>query len=163
MMSILDELKEEASASKKRMDEKRELNRQFEQQSFMERIDRMTEEFLESNRSSREGTRLAAEADERAGKSGRGVDWGSWGSVDGMEVVVSGENERGGVLLGSADAARRRDEGGDLPMGEIVEENRVLVVGDLQKVSFCVVAGDGIECVVTSAVKLTHIFTTFTY
>ena len=47
-------------------------------------------------------------------------------------------------------------------MGEIVEENRVLVVGDLQKVSFCVAAGDGIECVVTSAVKLTHIFTTFT-
>ena len=122
----------------------------------MERIDKLSNEFLNKNEDFRESTKLVADADKRAGSSGKGVDWGSWGNVDGGEVTVSGDNGSGSgsggtKLLGSVDSARRRaglledgvndddDEESELAAlssSSFVDvENRVLVVVDDKKVS----------------------------
>ena len=120
----------------------------------MERIDKLSNEFLNKNEDFRESTKLVADADKRAGSSGKGVDWGSWGNVGGGEVTVSGGNGSGNgsggtKLLGSVDSARRRaglleDDNDDDEESELAAissssfvdvENRVLVVVDDKKVS----------------------------
>lgn len=128
---LREEMEEDLSQSRKRMETASQLNVQYEKQNLMEKIDRLSNEFLNSNADFREGTKKAAAADRMAASSGRGVDWGSWGSVGGMDVVL-GPSE--GVLLGSVAAARKRatlEEDDDPPA--VAHDNRVLVVVDEKK------------------------------
>eukprot|EP00574_Skeletonema_japonicum_P008431 CAMPEP_0201720402 /NCGR_PEP_ID=MMETSP0593-20130828/5369_1 /ASSEMBLY_ACC=CAM_ASM_000672 /TAXON_ID=267983 /ORGANISM="Skeletonema japonicum, Strain CCMP2506" /LENGTH=636 /DNA_ID=CAMNT_0048211041 /DNA_START=41 /DNA_END=1951 /DNA_ORIENTATION=- len=129
---LREELEEDLSQSRKRMETASQLNVQYEKQNLMEKIDRLSNEFLNSNADFREGTKKAAAADKMAASSGRGVDWGSWGSVGGMDVVL-GPSE--GVLLGSVSAARKRAtlEGDDDQQTVVAQDNRVLVVVDEKK------------------------------
>jgi hypothetical protein len=132
------QLAEEAVASKSRMNDAMSLNAQYETQNFLEKVDRMTEEFLESNREFRETTKRIADVDQMAGASGRGVDWGSWGTIGGMDVVVGGVSDMPGRLLGSIDSARRRGEtiaSTDGAYKPILSKNRIMVVSDEQKVN----------------------------
>lgn len=134
--NIKKKLAEEAVASKKRRDDASKLNAQFEKQNLMEKIDQMSAAFLDSNKEFREATKRIAAADQMAATSGRGVDWGSWGTVGGLDVVV-GESPDMPRLLGSVDSAKRRgeisvDADGEKP---IVSENRILVISDEQKVN----------------------------
>ena len=153
--SLRSELQDELRDSRKRIDIASELNVQYEKQNLLDKIDTMTNEFLYKDKDFRDGTKLIADVDANMGKSGRGVDWGSWGTTvgGGREVVVtagsgSGRGEGGGgskKLLGSVDSARRRaeiasiddddddDEESTIPVDA---ENRVLVVVDDKKVSF---------------------------
>ena len=139
-LKAIDKLKqtlaEEAVASKKRMSEASQLNAQYTKQNLLEKIDAMTDEFLNSNKDFRDATKRIAAADQMAATSGRGVDWGSWGTVGGLDVVV-GESSDMGRLLGSVDSARRRGEvmSSDADGKPIVSENRIMVVSDEQKVS----------------------------
>mmetsp|Transcript_8661 Transcript_8661/g.13428 ORF Transcript_8661/g.13428 Transcript_8661/m.13428 type:complete len:639 (-) Transcript_8661:61-1977(-) len=128
---LREELEEDLSRSRKRMETASELNVQYEKQNLMEKIDRLSDEFLNANADFRESTKKAAAADKVAASSGRGLDWGSWGSVGGMDVVI-GPSES--VLLGSVAAARKRatlEDDDDQPIVE--QDNRVLVVVDEKK------------------------------
>ncbi|KAL3760688.1 hypothetical protein ACHAWU_000008, partial [Discostella pseudostelligera] len=107
-----------------RREETSRLNAIYENQKLMEKIDALTSTFLEKNQEEREGTMRAANADERMGRSGRGVTWGSWGSAylagSEGEVIVDGSSGGGGggggrgsssggsLLLGGVDATLRR-------------------------------------------------------
>ena len=149
------QLKEDAAESRSRMDNASKLNVQLEKQNLMEKIDRLSNDFLNKDKDFREDTKKAAAADGLAGSMGLGLDWGSWGNLGDGEVVISteiiSESERvpgASKLLGSVDAARRRGEmmmassgtqAGDLD-GSVATvtvpvENRVLVVVDDKKVS----------------------------
>ncbi|KAL7543888.1 hypothetical protein ACHAXR_013328 [Thalassiosira sp. AJA248-18] len=144
------ELQTELAESRTRMETAAELNVQFEKQNLMEKVDRLTDDFLNKDKDFRESTRKVADADKLAGSMGRGVDWGSWGDVGDGAVVITGSGSGGGgggggpiKLLGSMDAARRRGQmlaaDGESEEGEFDEqpsaavENRVLVVVDDKK------------------------------
>ena len=152
------ELQTELSESRKRMANAAELNVAYEKQNLMERIDKLSNDFLNRNEDFRTSTKLVADADRRAGRSGKGVDWGSWGNVGGGEVTVSSvgngssSGSGGKKLLGSVDSARRRArllEDGVNDDDDVEEEselaaalsssmdveNRVLIVVDDKKVS----------------------------
>ena len=127
-------LDQEAQRGNERRTETSQLNAIYENQKLMERIDALTNTFLEKNQEEREGTIRAANADERMGRSGMGVNWGSWGSTflasEGggggeAEVIVvggrgeggrvgegaSGDDRAGGMLLlGGVDAALLRQQ-----------------------------------------------------
>ena len=127
-------LDQEAQRGNERRTETSKLNAIYENQKLMERIDALTTTFLEKNQEEREGTIRAANADERMGRSGMGVNWGSWGSTflaaEGggggeAEVIVDGGRGEGGrvgegasgddsaggmLLLGGVDAALLRQQ-----------------------------------------------------
>jgi len=128
------QLEKDALESKQRMKNASDLNAQFEKQSLMEKIDRLSEDFLNANAELRESTKRAADADKLAGSMGRGVDWGSWGSIGGLDVVMgTTESNRPSQLLGSVDSARRRgsilSEFDEDPVS-VIAENRVMVIFD---------------------------------
>ncbi len=132
------QLEKDALESKQRMKNASDLNAQFEKQNLMEKIDRLSEDFLSANAALRESTKRAADADKLAGSMGRGVDWGSWGNVGGLDVVMgTTENNRPSQLLGSVDSARRRGailSEFDEDQVAATTENRVLVVFDEKQV-----------------------------
>ena len=97
---LRENLARDAEASKKRMENASRLEAQLIQQNFMERIGKAKKEFLDSNADFRETTKRIAAADQMAATSGRGVDWGSWGTIGGMDVVV-GDSSDMPRLLGS--------------------------------------------------------------
>jgi len=146
------ELQSELSASRSRMEKAAELNVAYEKQNLMERIDQLSNDFLNKDKDFRESTKRIATADKLAGSLGKGVDWGSWGNLGDGEVTVtasSSGSESPSKLLGSVDAARRRavaaagtdlDEDESVASSSLVDvENRVLVVVDDKKVStYCV-------------------------
>jgi len=145
------ELQSELSASRSRMEKAAELNVAYEKQNLMERIDQLSNDFLNKDKDFRESTKKIANADKLAGSLGKGVDWGSWGNLGDGEVTVTASGSDGSKsaskLLGSVDAARRRAVAASINMDEdeVVDsssfdvENRVLIVVDDKKVSaYCV-------------------------
>ena len=141
IQELREELQNELSESRERMNVAAELNVQLEKQSLMDKIDKISEKFLSENSELRASTKRVAEADAKS--SGRGVQWGSWGTLDDGEVIISSTGKEGPTkLLGSIDAARRkeqllRDSGDgfvdDMP-ALVNTENRVLVIVDENKV-----------------------------
>jgi len=140
IQDLREELQNELSESRQRMNVAAELNVQLEKQSLMNKIDQISDKFLSENSELRASTKRVAEADAKS--SGRGVQWGSWGTLDDGEVVISPTGIEGPTkLLGSIDAARRkeqllRDSGDgfidDMP-ALVNTENRVLVIVDENK------------------------------
>ena len=125
-------LERDAEASKERMENASRLEAQYVQQNFRERIGKVKNQFLDSTADFRETTKRIAAADQMAATSGRGVDWGSWGTIGGVDVVV-GDSSDMPRLLGSVDSARgQADDDGQKVA--ISSENRVMVVSDEQKV-----------------------------
>jgi len=143
------ELQSELSASRSRMEKAAELNVAYEKQNLMEKIDQLSDDFLNKDKDFRESTKRIATADKLSGSLGKGVDWGSWGNLGDGEVTVassSSESKSANKLLGSVDAARRRavaaaasidvDEDESVASSSLVDvENRVLIVVDDKKVS----------------------------
>lgn len=127
---LREQMEQDLAQSRKRMNTASQLNVQYEKQNLMEKIDRLSDEFLSANADFREGTKKAAAADQLAASSGRGVDWGSWGTVGGMDVVLG---PREGILLGSVAAARKRATLGDDDQPLVATDNRMLVVVDEKK------------------------------
>ena len=141
IQELREELQNELSESRQRMNVAAELNVQLEKQSLMDKIDQISDKFLSENSELRASTKRVAEADAKS--SGRGVQWGSWGTLDDGEVIISPTGIEGPTkLLGSIDAARRREEllrdSGDGFVDDmpalVNTENRVLVIVDENKV-----------------------------
>ena len=146
--ALRDQMQQDLAKSRERMQTASQLNAQLAKQNLLEKIDRLSDEFLSSTSDFREGTKLAAAADKMAASTGRGVDWGSWGTVGGLDVVLgSSESDklRPSKLLGSVDSARRRGQrtaekdeethGEDQVPVDLERDNRILVVFDGKQVS----------------------------
>lgn len=103
-------LNQEAQRGNVRNMETSKLNAIYENQKLMERIDALTSNFLEKNQEEREATMRAANADERVGKSGLGVNWGSWGMTSAFLASSDGGGGEGEVIV---DGGRGRMSGLD--------------------------------------------------
>mmetsp|Transcript_4697 Transcript_4697/g.5418 ORF Transcript_4697/g.5418 Transcript_4697/m.5418 type:complete len:639 (+) Transcript_4697:191-2107(+) len=100
---------------------------------LMNRINAKSDAFLESTRSTRESTKRAATAD--ALMEGKGIDIGSWGSLDNGAIVPTG-----GLVLGSTDNMRKKqqrqqdgeatDDDDDEEINEESTQNRILIIAD---------------------------------
>jgi hypothetical protein len=137
------DLQKELLESQKLSQLQSELRTQQESERLMSRIDRLTEDFLSQTELSRKSTKLAAQADQQS--SGRGLEYGSWGVLEGGSVV---RMQDGGVgaLLGSVDAAKKKSVAAATSRkDELVEsttvaaaaaprENRILIVADESQV-----------------------------
>lgn len=119
-----------------------DLRAKEETDKLMSKIDKLSGDFLASNEELRMGTKAAADADQRMGAKGVGLEVGSWG-VDsfGRVVVTSSISAAGGMgLLGGfgaglekaareADAAAGAEEDGSAKVATVVE-NKVLLLSD---------------------------------
>ncbi|KAL7544484.1 hypothetical protein ACHAWF_007898 [Thalassiosira exigua] len=66
------ELQDDLTRSRERMARAAELNVRYEEQNLMEKIDRLSDEFLNKDKDFRESTKRAADADARKGREGGG-------------------------------------------------------------------------------------------
>lgn len=103
--------------------------------NLLNKIDKMSDEFLESNSELRSSTKMAARAD--ASMNGQGLEIGSWGNVGGMDVLTaSGGGSMGSGLLGSIGAANLNKVKSDLDqemdgvVTDTASEKRILLVCD---------------------------------
>ena len=108
--------------------------------NLLNKIDKMSDEFLESNSELRSSTKMAARAD--ASMNGQGLEIGSWGNVGGMDVLTaSGGGSMGSGLLGSIGAANLNKVKSDLDqemdgvVTDTASEKRILLVCDEGQVS----------------------------
>jgi ribosomal protein S6 len=125
----------EIESSKRAMQFQSELEAKQQQQNLMDKIDRLTNDFLSANQDQRKSTKLAASASKAMEGTGRGIEMGTWGVLDGKTVLA---DDGGGSLLGSVDNAKRQRQN---PTGNDPEqtqqqqqENRILVIADTKSV-----------------------------
>jgi hypothetical protein len=111
-------MKDDLDKSRELMKVQSELNAQREAAILMDKIDKLTGKFLDSNKQVRQSTVLAAMAD--AATEGTGKVLGSWGSLGGVDVRTSGKS-----LLG------QEDEQASLAAPR---KNRILIIADETKV-----------------------------
>lgn len=95
--------------SKKTMSFASDLRAAEQTEKLMNKIDKLSGDFLEKNEVLRTGTKMAARADRNM--AGQGIEVGSWGKVSGMNVLTNG----GDGLLGSVSA--NKIEAGDTGEG----------------------------------------------
>mmetsp|Transcript_12569 Transcript_12569/g.14182 ORF Transcript_12569/g.14182 Transcript_12569/m.14182 type:complete len:665 (-) Transcript_12569:36-2030(-) len=108
------------------------LRAKVETEKLMSKIDNLSNDFLKENEELRMGTKLAASADRRMGMDGVGLEVGSWGKFNGMDVVLSS-----GLLgsVGSAVPSPSSDTATATATGSSEEENgnmenRILIICD---------------------------------
>lgn len=111
------QMKDDLDKSRELMKVQSELNAQREAAILMDKIDKLTGKFLDSNKQVRQSTVLAAMAD--AATEGTGKVLGSWGSLGGVDVRTSGKS-----LLG------QEDEQASLAAPR---KNRILIIADETK------------------------------
>ncbi len=138
-------IQDDFEKSKKNLQYASELRAREETEKLMNKIDRLSNDFLSENEELRMGTKFSAQAD-RNNMDGRGLEVGSWGSVGGMDVGMGMglSDGSGSGVLGSIGSMRSNGEGSiasdddDLFEDEIEEEvdNRILVITDDKQVSF---------------------------
>ncbi len=134
-------IKSDFEQSKETLRYASDLRAQEETEKLMNKIDRISSGFLEKNEELRMGTKLAAKADRINAREGRGLEVGSWGSIQGMNVGMGvGMELRGGSgLLGSVGslgqfgAVTEQNEEEGMVSQDIIE-NRIMVICDNKQV-----------------------------
>ena len=144
--SRLDEIEDLKATVRKDFERSREalsaasdLRAREETDKLMDKIDRLSNDFLASNEELRMGTKAAADADARMGRKGEGLEVGSWG-VDSLGRVVvtssssaaGGSGLIGGFAAGLEKAARESsssgEDGASTPASSA--ENKILILSD---------------------------------
>ena len=95
--NMKEELRKDFEMSKENMRFASDLRAKEQTEKLMNKIDKISGDFLAQNEELRSGTKLAARADRNM--AGRGMEIGSWGKVGGVDVLTSGGKGEG--LLGS--------------------------------------------------------------
>ena len=96
------QMKESIQKQQQQMNFASEMQLQKEQTRLLNKIDQMTNDFLDKTKDLRQDTKLAAKADQSM--EGKGVEMGVWGSIGGAAVVTKGAKHVG--LLGSVGRAK---------------------------------------------------------
>ena len=134
--NLKDQVKKDFEKSKETMRFASDLRAAEQTENLMNKIDKLSSDFLEKNAELRSGTKLAASADRNM--AGQGLEVGSWGRVAGMNVLTTAGGGMGFGLLGSVSAAEIEErqkasiessiEVDTQVKGE--DENRIMIVCD---------------------------------
>ena len=104
LQTLRQQLNDDIATSNQQRDRISQIQMQQAQTKLLNKIDGLTQQFLQSTQSSRTSTQLAAQADQSV-PSGQGVDLGAWGMVNGRYVVTNG-----GLLGGSRSTSSSRSD-----------------------------------------------------
>jgi hypothetical protein len=130
IQSIKATLQNSAQESKAIMDMTSNLNRQYEIDNLVTKIDTLTSNFLDTTAVSRETMNRIATADTYNSNLGLGVRYGSWGNLGQGEIGIDttatttiATASAGGALLGSVEQSQQQQQ----------QQNRVLIIADTKK------------------------------
>lgn len=136
----------EIESSKRAMQLASDLEAKQQQEQLMNKIDKLTNNFLSSNEQDRKSTQLAAAANRAMEGSGRGLEMGTWGVLNGRTVIAGETAGASSSLLGSVVSAVQKQDRQQLSSsenGEAVvqqqQQNRILVIADTKQVRRTVV------------------------
>ncbi len=104
LQTLRQQLNDDIETSNQQRDRISQIQMQQAQTKLLNKIDGLTQQFLQSTQSSRTSTQLAAQADQSV-PSGQGVDLGAWGMVDGRYVTTNGGLLGGSSRTSSTDVA----------------------------------------------------------
>jgi hypothetical protein len=129
----------EIEASKRAMQLASDLEARRQQERLLSKIDKLTNNFLQSNEQERKSTQIAAAANRAMEGTGQGLEMGTWGVFDGR-TVMAGETSTGmSSLLGSVVNAvqKQSQQHQQQPDGHkhVTQRNRILLIADTQKVT----------------------------
>jgi hypothetical protein len=131
----------EIEASKRAMQLASDLEAKRQQERLLSKIDKLTSNFLNSNEQERRSTQLAAAANRAMEGTGRGLEMGTWGVLEGRNVLAGDTSTSASSLLGSVvNAVRRQGQrqqqqaDGQEPVVQ-VQQNRILLIADTNEVS----------------------------
>jgi Fe-S cluster assembly scaffold protein SufB len=120
------QMKKELESNRKAQQFAAERNAQQKSDELMTKIDKLTGDFLASTQTTRESTKIAAQASRAMESSNnQGVEMGTWGTLGGMAVIAGGLTESS-TLLGSVENAKRQ--------ASTLQENRIIVIADSKQV-----------------------------
>jgi hypothetical protein len=122
--------------SRKIMQMASELRANKKSEELMNKIDAMTNKFLDSTKETRASTKMAAAASRAMEGTNQGIEMGTWGTLGGRTVVASS----GTTLLGSVENAKQSTRGDSQSNGSTEEtvataENRIVMIADTKQVS----------------------------
>ena len=128
---VRNKMKREFEKKRKTMAARSEANTKREAAKLLNRIDALTDAFLESTEATRSSTKLAAAAD--ASMEGRGLDVGAWGMIEGAAVTTG--SLIGSVAKAQQDATKTKTvstygEKKEEPSLSKPQENRILIIAD---------------------------------
>ena len=145
--NMKESIQKDFERSKQNLQYASELRAQQETEKLMNKIDKMSNDFLQENEELRMGTKFSAKADRNNAMEGKGLEVGSWGSVGGRDVgmgmgLMNSSEDGEGTLLGSIGSMRSNsprsssiDEDDDEMEEEIkIVENRIMVIIDDKQV-----------------------------
>ncbi len=135
--NMKEELRKDFEKSKEAMRFASDLRAAEQTDQLMNKIDKISADFLAKNEELRTGTKLASQADRNM--SGKGMEVGSWGRVGGMNVLTSAAGGMSDGLLGSMSAGEISAQKQKQTTESIIEvdtevkgdyESRIMVVCD---------------------------------
>lgn len=134
------QMKKELESNRKIQQFAAERNAQQKSDELMTKIDKITGDFLASTQTTRESTKIAAQASRAMESSNQGVEMGTWGTLGGMAVVAGGLPESS-TLLGSVANAKRQASIEDASSSSTttdtpstIPESRIIVIADSKQV-----------------------------
>ncbi|KAG7359963.1 hypothetical protein IV203_035061 [Nitzschia inconspicua] len=126
----------EIEASKRAMQLASDLEAKQQQEQLLNKIDKLTSSFLSSNEQERKSTQLAAAANRAMEGTGRGLEMGTWGVLNGRSVVAGDTAVASSSLLGSVVNAVQK-QGRPQQQSNAVDtssqQNRILVIADTKQ------------------------------
>ncbi len=127
-------LSDDFERSKKAMQYASDLRAREQTERLMNKIDKISNDFLSKNKELREGTKMAAAADKNM--EGKGMDVGSWGTIAGVEVLTASSSGSKALLgsVGSADSSANAVMAEGFEETIVATDNRILVICDEQQV-----------------------------
>jgi hypothetical protein len=126
----------EIEASKRAMQLASDLEAKQQSEQLLKKIDKLTNSFLSSNEQERKSTQLAAAANRAMEGTGRGLEMGTWGVLNGRTVVAGETAAASSSLLGSVvNAVQQQDRQQQSETQEAVfQQNRILMIADTKQV-----------------------------
>jgi hypothetical protein len=138
LANVREEVRKDFERSKEELRVASDRRAKEETAKLMNKIDKISADFLDKNEELRSGTKMAAQADKNM--VGKGLDVGSWGRISGMNVLTSASGGMSLGVLGSVDAATKDLDSKD---GETLSssllDKRILCICDSNQVSFIIV------------------------
>lgn len=130
IQQIKKQLQQDFEKSRKASEEASNQRAEEETQRLLQKIDAISQDFLKENQQGRSDLKLASRADQAM--EGKGVEYGSWGNLRGMDVVMKASDasfsKSPNQLLGSVGAVTKSSS----PSWD----RRILILSDDKQVSY---------------------------
>lgn len=124
----------EIESSKRAMQLASDLEARQQQEQLMNKIDKLTNNFLSSNEQDRKSTQLAAAANRAMEGSERGLEMGTWGVLNGRTVIAGETSSLLGSVVSAVNKQDRQKQSNNEEAVVIQQQNRILVIADSKQV-----------------------------